>query len=111
MDRRAGVIEALASSELPEGEGRQLVLEGRSVALFRHGDRVFALDGICPHAGSPLGPGAVEDGMVSCPWHGFRFRLEDGWSPDMGGVCQPTYRVEEREGRIWIALPEGANAR
>lgn len=100
------LCDAIASAELPEGEGRQLVLEGRSVAVFRDGGRVFALDGICPHAGSPLGPGTVAEGMVSCPWHGWRFRLADGESPDMAGVTQTTYRAFEEDGRVWVELTE-----
>ena len=43
----ARVVDACASAELREGEGRQLVLEGRSVAVFRDGGRVCAIDGIC----------------------------------------------------------------
>lgn len=98
-------VDAMASADLPEGEGRQLVLEGRSVALFRWKGSVYALDGICPHAGSPLGPGTIEEGMVSCPWHGWRFCLADGSSPDMAGVVQTTFAAVERDGRVLVDLP------
>ena len=99
-------VDALASADLPEGEGRQLVLAGRSVAVFRDGGRVFAIDGICPHAGAPLGPGPIEEGHVVCPWHGFRFRLADGASPDLAGVTQTAYRAVERGGRVIVELPD-----
>ena len=41
-------------SDLADGQGREFVVEGRIIALFRIGDRFLALDGICPHAGGPL---------------------------------------------------------
>lgn len=99
---------ALDSAALPEGQGRQLVLEARSIAIFRHEGQVHALDGICPHAGSPLGPGSVWKGMVACPWHGWRFSLTDGSSPDMPGVSQLLYRTMESDGRVFVALPGAA---
>lgn len=98
-------VRALASADLHEGEGRQLVLEGLSLALFRDRGSVFALDGICPHAGSPLGPGLVAAGAVECPWHGWRFRLEDGSCPDVAGLVQTTYPTREEEGFVLVGLP------
>ncbi len=100
-------LPALDAADLPEGEGRQLVIDGRSVSVFRHEGRVHAMDGICPHAGAPLGPGVVWDGMVACPWHGWRFRFCDGTSPDMAGVAQTVYPVIEEGGRILVGIPAG----
>jgi nitrite reductase (NADH) small subunit len=97
-------VKVLTSAELPEGEGRQLVVDGVSVAVFREGGRVYALDGICPHAGSPLGPGFVSKGMVECPWHGWRFKLEDGSCPDVEGLRQVVFRVKEERGFIYVDL-------
>jgi len=100
------LVDAFGSGELREGEGRQLVIEGRSIAVFRDGGCVRALDGICPHAGAPLGPGTIEEGHVVCPWHGFRFRLSDGASPDLAGVSQLAYRAVERDGRVLVEIPD-----
>ena len=97
-------VRVLASSEVAEGQGRQLVLEGRSVAVFRHEGKVYALDGICPHAGSPLGPGFVSKGTVECPWHGWRFRLADGTSPDVEGLVQATYPAREVDGSVFVGI-------
>ena len=38
----------------------------------------FAIDDVCPHMGASLSGGYVEDGIVTCPWHAWRFRLTDG---------------------------------
>jgi nitrite reductase/ring-hydroxylating ferredoxin subunit len=32
----------------------------------------------CPHLGGPLDDALVEDGCVTCPWHGYRFDVRTG---------------------------------
>src|SRR5262245_43831102 len=56
-------------SELVEGEGKTVVLGGKEVAVFRCGNAVHAIDDMCPHMGASLAGGAIEDGIVTCPWH------------------------------------------
>ena len=63
---------------LADGQARAVEIQGRTIALFRVGGRVFATDGHCAHRGGPLHEGTIEAGSVVCPWHGFRFALEDG---------------------------------
>jgi nitrite reductase (NADH) small subunit len=65
-------------SSLREGQGVTVFAAGRNVALFKIGDEVHALDGICPHKGAPLGEGWCEEGVVACPMHGWRFEIRTG---------------------------------
>jgi nitrite reductase/ring-hydroxylating ferredoxin subunit len=69
---------AIREDELAEGETRVVPVEDRSVLFSRTDDVVSAIDGVCSHAGGPLSRGKVEDGVVTCPWHGSCFRLIDG---------------------------------
>ena len=48
------------------------------ILLIRDGDMVRAFGAECPHAGAPLGEGAVCDGRIICPWHKASFSLRDG---------------------------------
>jgi nitrite reductase (NADH) small subunit/3-phenylpropionate/trans-cinnamate dioxygenase ferredoxin subunit len=64
--------------ELADGEGRAVEVGNKLVALFRIGTEYFALDDVCPHMGASLSEGHVENGIVTCPWHAWRFRLADG---------------------------------
>ncbi len=85
-------------SELKEGEGKCVVVAGKIIALFREGDQVRAIDDACPHMGFSLAGGAVEDGIVTCPLHAWRFRLADGsWlsSPRVKVACYPVQIVGE----------------
>jgi nitrite reductase/ring-hydroxylating ferredoxin subunit/uncharacterized membrane protein len=48
------------------------------VVLIRSGELVEALHDRCTHRGGPLHKGVVENGTVTCPWHGSCFRVSDG---------------------------------
>ncbi|OQR90118.1 hypothetical protein ACHHYP_05804 [Achlya hypogyna] len=63
--------------------GTPVVVNGKALALFRHGDKhFFAIQQICPHAGGNLAMGDIEeiDRMlcVSCPRHKWPFVLHTG---------------------------------
>jgi nitrite reductase (NADH) small subunit len=42
-------------------------------AVCNAGGEVYALDGICPHSGGPLGQGALHGTTLVCPWHAWEF--------------------------------------
>lgn len=49
-----------------------------SYALYTVGDRVVASQSFCPHLEGPLFQGTQSGTEITCPWHGWRFSLEDG---------------------------------
>src|SRR5438874_5826973 len=88
--------------DLPAGESRTVELGGKLIAVFREGDQYFAIDDVCPHMGASLSGGYVEKGIVTCPWHAWRFRLADGaWAdnPRIKIGCYPV-RVEGDEVQV-----------
>ncbi len=71
-------IKVALVSDCPAGEARELVAGDRIVALCNVAGEFFALDGICPHQGGPLGKGKLCGAVVTCPWHGWQFDVRDG---------------------------------
>lgn len=67
--------------------------KGERIAVFRDGDRIGALSNVCAHQQGPLGEGRIIDGCVTCPWHGYQYRLEDGCAPPPFTDKLATYRV------------------
>jgi nitrite reductase (NADH) small subunit/3-phenylpropionate/trans-cinnamate dioxygenase ferredoxin subunit len=65
-------------SELNSETGKTVAVGSRLVALFLVDGQPCAIDDVCPHMGASLGAGEVENGVVTCPWHGWRFRVTDG---------------------------------
>lgn len=97
--------------DVPMDRGIVVPLDGgERVAIFRHGDKLSALSNLCAHQNGPLGEGRVVDGCVTCPWHGFQYRPEDGCSPPPFTEKVPTYRLKLDGDHILLdprALPAG----
>jgi nitrite reductase/ring-hydroxylating ferredoxin subunit len=92
--------------EIPLGQGKQVMLNGRAVALFNVGGTIHALENTCPHRGGPLAEGDVENNEVVCPWHGARFSLTTGahlCPPASSGVA--VYQVQLVGNEIQLDVP------
>jgi nitrite reductase/ring-hydroxylating ferredoxin subunit len=89
---------------LEAGADRAVVdVEGREIAIFRDGDRAWAVDAACPHAGNPLVEGDVLGTTLVCAFHGWRFDLETG-ACLLGEEPVRRYPAEVRDGGVWIDL-------
>jgi nitrite reductase (NADH) small subunit/3-phenylpropionate/trans-cinnamate dioxygenase ferredoxin subunit len=88
--------------ELPEGQGKAVEVGNKLVAVFCVGGRYCAIDDVCPHMGASLSEGSVEDGIVTCPWHGWRFRLADGAWADNPRIKIGSYAVQVVDGEIQV---------
>ena len=81
---------------IAEGHGAVIHLSaGEPVAIFRHQGRLSAISlNVCAHQIAPLGEGPrIIDGCVTCPWHAFQYRVEDGCSPPPFTERIATYRL------------------
>ena len=65
-------------ADFPEGRGVAVVAAGKRLAIFRIGERVFAIDNVCTHNRMQLANGPVQGTVVTCRTHGSRFNLETG---------------------------------
>jgi nitrite reductase/ring-hydroxylating ferredoxin subunit/DMSO/TMAO reductase YedYZ heme-binding membrane subunit len=86
---------------------------GERIAVFRDGTRIGALSNLCSHQNGPVGEGRIIDGCVTCPWHGWQYRLEDGCAPPPFTERLATYPVRLRDGLVEVnpnALPPGTPA-
>jgi nitrite reductase/ring-hydroxylating ferredoxin subunit len=92
-------------SEFPSGATRELVAGGRVIALFHVAGTIYALDGICPHQGGPLGKGTLAGCVVTCPWHGWQFDVCSGQHQLNSRIVQPRFDVRV-EGE-WILVDLG----
>jgi nitrite reductase (NADH) small subunit/3-phenylpropionate/trans-cinnamate dioxygenase ferredoxin subunit len=95
---------ACKAADVPEGEGRTCRVGDKLVAVFHDADGFFALDDMCPHMGASLGDGRVENGIVTCPWHAWRFRLRDGAWADSPRVKIGCYPVQVVDGLVQVLI-------
>ncbi len=94
-------------AELAEGEGRVFQVADKLIAVFRHEGQYYAIDDTCPHMGDSLSQGYVEKGIVTCPWHAWRFRLSDGAWADNPRIKIGSYPVRVSNGEIHVGIDEG----
>ena len=92
------------SSDIAEGQAKAFAIDGKLVAVFREHGLYYAIDDVCPHMGASLSEGMVEEGIVTCPWHGWRFRLCDGAWADSPRVRIGSYPVRVENDTIQIQL-------
>lgn len=85
--------------QLKDGEGIVVPMDQDEVALFRIDGAVHACTNTCPHRGGPLGEGALDGKVVSCPWHGWEFDVTTGRMPVNPNIGIRTYpaRVDGEE--------------
>lgn len=104
-DRRgpAKWMSVLGEGELAEGEHRAVRVHGVSVLLRRSGSTIQAIDAVCSHMGGPLDEGKIENGCVTCPWHGSTFKLADG-TVVRGPATrpQPAYEARINDGQVQV---------
>jgi nitrite reductase/ring-hydroxylating ferredoxin subunit/uncharacterized membrane protein len=101
-------VPVLKESELPENKLLKAEAGGVSVVLVKRNGRVFAMAEKCSHLGGPLVDGELDGDIVTCPWHGSQFSIEDG-HPVTGpsAYAQPCFEVRVREGQIEVRAPRG----
>ena len=65
-------------SDLSDGQGKSLEVDGKELALFKAGGNFYCIDGRCTHRRGELGDGELEDKLVVCPLHGSKFDITNG---------------------------------
>ena len=92
-----------ASSDWAEGQTKPLEAGGRALLVSRFGGQFQAISATCSHAGGPLGKGEVKGGVVTCPWHGSQFRVDDGEVVRAPATfCQPRLQARVTEGQVQV---------
>lgn len=91
--------------DIAEGEGQAYPVNGRMVAVFREGDAYFAIDDFCPHMGASLAGGYLQNGVVACPWHAWRFCIHDGSWCDNPRIKIDAFEVRVEGDAIQVKAP------
>ena len=92
------------TSDCAPGSSLEVTINGRIIALFNMDGEFYALDGICPHQGGPLGKGTLCDGVVTCPWHQWQFHVKSGDCLISPAIQQPTIELELAENQVFAKL-------
>ena len=99
---------AAASGDVIAERPYGVLANGVELVLVRTRAGLRAYEGRCPHQGALLAEGELENGILVCRNHGWRFDAETGRRLD-GSERLSACVVEERGGSIWadLATPAG----
>jgi nitrite reductase/ring-hydroxylating ferredoxin subunit len=100
-------VPAIPVHALPETGGKLFTYLDKRIALFRTPRGVFATDNRCPHQGYALVRGDVKDDVLTCAWHNWKFRLQDG-DCTFGGEAVRSYPVRITSGLIEVDVHDAA---
>lgn len=102
-DELEGWLKVAAVGDMQDARAKLVrPAQGEAIAVFRDGDKVSAVSNVCRHQGGPLGEGKIVDGCITCPWHGFQYRMEDGQSPPPFTEKIATYATRIVDGVVYV---------
>jgi nitrite reductase/ring-hydroxylating ferredoxin subunit len=64
--------------DLPVGSIKMVRVDDHRLCLVRTSEGVFALDHACPHEGYGMTQGSLDGNLITCAWHNWKFRVDDG---------------------------------
>lgn len=92
------------ADELAPGALVAAMVRGVRLVVGRAASGLFALDGICPHAGAILADGLIDDDLIICPLHAFAFDVNTGRCLDDETCSVRRYPVRDRAGAVEVGL-------
>lgn len=96
--------------EIEDSRAKIFCIDKERIAVYRDGNRLFAIHNVCKHQGGPLGEGRILDGCITCPWHGYQYLPYNGQSPPPFKEKVSTYDIQVIDGKVWLnpmPYPEG----
>ena len=114
---------AIRASAISGQQMATAILCGIPLVLGRKSDgKYFAMRDLCPHRGIPLSYGWFDGQQVTCKYHGWGFEPVSGQcreipsltakdSLDPCKIFATAYPCEERDGHVWVYVPQGGRGR
>lgn len=95
-------------ADLSSTGGKRVTIDGQSLVLWKVGEQVVAAENLCPHQHlDTLHLGPLEDGVVTCPMHGWSFALDSGKAV-VGSGRLKLFPVQVQGERILVGLDDGS---
>lgn len=86
-------IKVAAAADVSTDKALKTSADGQSVLVAKVGDGYCAIANKCPHLGLPMAKGKLENGVLTCPFHGSKFEMCSGknveWVETFVGIPLP----------------------
>ena len=98
-------IDVASLADIPPGVAAQVEVNGQHIGIYNVDGTLHALDGVCPHAGGPLGQGQLDGCVVTCPWHGWQFDVTSGQHCLTEAIRHTSFPVIVEGDDVLVELP------
>jgi len=97
---------AIEEKALEENTMKLASVEGVKILFIKQNNKIYVIDNRCPHQACAFSGGKLEDGVIVCPCHDWRFNLESGEYE-----AKPFYKLKFYEykivnGKIYVKLDD-----
>ncbi|NDJ23659.1 Rieske 2Fe-2S domain-containing protein [Nostoc sp. B(2019)] len=90
--------------QVPESSVLAVNFAGNSLILHRRGVNIVCYRNACIHIGDPLETGKIENGILTCPSHGFQYNLETGECLTATDVSLKSYPVQIKGDKVFVQM-------
>ena len=89
---------------LKAGEVSEVIAGGTAICVANVDGTFHALSNTCPHADGPLGEGALNGNMITCPYHGWSFDVTNGACQTNASSSVDVYEVQIKDDAVCVRL-------
>jgi uncharacterized membrane protein/nitrite reductase/ring-hydroxylating ferredoxin subunit len=94
------------AQQLGDRETLRVEIDDQVMTIAKIDNQLFAFQEFCTHRYGPLSEGCFDGFNMQCPWHNSRFDVRTGKvTQGPAKVDLKTFKVETRNGRIWVGVP------
>ncbi len=97
-------VEVAKVSDVKPGNSKVVNAGGKELALVNVDGSFHVTENACLHRGGPLGEGTLDDSVVTCPWHGWKFNVKTGVSPVNPAAKIQTYKVKVEGEKVLVEV-------
>ncbi|NQV15643.1 Rieske (2Fe-2S) protein [bacterium] len=103
-------IYACLKKDIPMNAAKNVRVAGLEIAIFHTAEGYVARSGVCKHNAFKLELCDVSGDIVSCPRHGWRYRISNGKGVKPSWTQLDIYALEIRDEEIWVqAIADQSN--
>ncbi len=97
---------AIEEKALEENTMKLVSIEGVKILFVKQKNKIYVIDNRCPHQACGFSGGKLDEGVIVCPCHDWRFNLESGEYEQNSFYKLKFYEYKIVNGKIHVKLDD-----
>ncbi len=93
---------ACSLADIPKEGAKNVNLDGAEITIFKTPEGFVARSGVCKHNAFKLELCDIMGDVITCPLHGWKYRISTGQGIKPSWTCLDSYPLELRGKEIWV---------